>query len=692
MINHLRQFRFQLKIFLQEKIHWLLFVLGLVFLFTSINFRNNHTFSPAHINSILGGVFLFVSIVYGGFATRFFLLEFSNQSHIQWTRSGFRTSFIAVKFFAAFLGILILLLPTLVILLIRGASFNSWSGLLQGAGIWFYLFVPTFLFVSALSILSGLLLRKPGLAMIFTLVCLLGIVFRQTNVPDLLMYDPFGAYGLLFGYGPIGETLQFSKAYFLCLSIGLLLLAILIGHFILPANKGKPKWKHAGIWFFLFLLLITGTFFFGSQLNNQRKFIVAGPDLETLNKHEEMCEALETYQLSITINRRGMIEKGVAAVRLKQEANIHEHLLLLPSLMKKPVTVEKEPGGTYRIGYEGEFILPYYSYSLLLQAPETSQVGFLPGGYFDRSKLLLLSHGQWHPFGKCDLTDLTLTLPESFTVNYSSADTSRVENGMVIFHWKNSLPEVLIIAGGDYVEGDLNGQKALLQKWLDLDTRRHYELIQTKFAGLMRHVAAETSGKGEIVLLPIVGSSILDQNGTFFLRSAPVTLFLPEATPAKLEIEAALEVIQAWWSQGRPDPGLHTCFFRPQSCPRPIPSVPDDRTTMPLLYYFSLKLASEQNPEAVDLESIVRHYQTIKTDPTSAFAVPRLFDKEEENVLIVTLFQLDQCLGEEDFWAVFAKLKAEKSSVWMDYQDLVSALQRLTGYDLGRLEQQCPFD
>jgi len=113
---------------------------------------------------------------------------------------------------------------------------------------------------------------------------------------------------------------------------------------------------------------------------------------------------------------------------------------------------------------------------------------------------------------------------------------------------------------------------------------------------------------------------------------------------------------------------------------------------MPLLYYFSLKLASEQNPEAVDLESIVRHYQTIKTDPTSAFAVPRLFDKEEENELIVTLFQLDQCLGKEDLWAVFAKLKAEKSSVWMDYQDLVSALQRLTGYDLERLEQQCPFD
>ena len=690
MVNFLRQLRFQFNIFLQEKIHWLLFILGLIFLFTSANFRNNDTFSPAYINSICGGIFLFTSIVYGVFATRFFLMEVSNQSQIQWVRSGFRTTFITVKFFAAFFGVLVLLLPTLVIMLISGASFNSFAGLLHGATVWVYLFVPTFLFVTALSIFSGLLFRKPALAMTFTLLCLIGNVIRQTSWQDLLMYLPAGVYGLLFGYGPIRETLQLNRGYFLCLSISLLLLALLIGHFVLPANKGKLKWKDAGIWLFLVLFFIAGTYFLGSRLNYQGKFIVVGPDLETLNKHNEICEALETYELTVTINERGYIEKGSALVQLRREVNINEHLLLLQSLKAKPVTVEETSEGVYLIEYEGGFVLPNYSYSRLIQSPETALVGFLPGGYIDHSRLLLLSHGQWHPFSKCDLTGLVLTIPETFTVNYSSADTSSIENGMVNLHWEKSLPEVLIIAGADYEEGDLNGQNALLPKWLDLETRKHYELFQTMFARLIEHVDADTREKEKIVILPIVGSSILDKNGTFFLRSTPVTLFLPEATPAKLEIEAALEVIQAWWSQGIDNPSLQNCFFESYSCLQPVGSVPDDKSMMPFLYYFSLKLASEQSPETVDLESIIQLYQKISTDPASAFAVPRLFDKEEERKLIATLFQLDKCMSDGELWTVLSTLKEEKSSIWMDYEDLVSGIQQLTGYNFERLGQQCP--
>ena len=46
MMNYLRQFKLQLKIFLLEKIHWLILVLALVLLFTDISFKNRNTFSP----------------------------------------------------------------------------------------------------------------------------------------------------------------------------------------------------------------------------------------------------------------------------------------------------------------------------------------------------------------------------------------------------------------------------------------------------------------------------------------------------------------------------------------------------------------------------------------------------------------------------------------------------------------------
>lgn len=72
-------------------------------------------------------------------------MEVSKQSQIQWARSSFRANLVLVKFFAMFFGVLILLLPTLVIMLIRGVSFNNLAGLVQGASIWFYLFTSTFL-------------------------------------------------------------------------------------------------------------------------------------------------------------------------------------------------------------------------------------------------------------------------------------------------------------------------------------------------------------------------------------------------------------------------------------------------------------------------------------------------------------------------------------------------------------------
>ena len=109
-MNYLRQLKFQLKIFLLEKIHWLILVLALVLQFADISFKNSNTFSPVYINNLSRSVFLFTSIVYGVLATRFFLMEVSKQSQIQWARPSFRANLVLVKFFAMFFGVLILLL------------------------------------------------------------------------------------------------------------------------------------------------------------------------------------------------------------------------------------------------------------------------------------------------------------------------------------------------------------------------------------------------------------------------------------------------------------------------------------------------------------------------------------------------------------------------------------------------------
>ena len=72
----------------------------------------------------------------------------------------------------------------------------------------------------------------------FTLICLIWLAIRQTVWPDLFKYYVSESFGLLFGYGPIRETLQLNRV-FPDTILSLLLLAILIGHFILPANKAS---------------------------------------------------------------------------------------------------------------------------------------------------------------------------------------------------------------------------------------------------------------------------------------------------------------------------------------------------------------------------------------------------------------------------------------------------------------------
>lgn len=685
-----KQLRVQLKLFMLDRINWALPVLSLILLFTNIGYKENDAFSPRYINLVASNIFLYISIVYGALATRFFIMETSFSYQMQWTKPGFRKGFVLIKFLAMLIGVSLFLLPTLVILLVRGLPYNHLGGLLEGAEVWFYIYIPTFLFVTVLSVLVGLLIRVRILASGITLFILIGMAIHQTTWSDLLRYTTSEFYNIIFGFGPGRESLFFNRAYFLALSLTMLLAVILIAHYRLPSNKGQVSRVLVLGWAVLFLLAVSGTVLVGSRLNYLGKHLVAKPDLETLYRQESFCDGLQNYIVDLEINTEGQIERGVAGFQVSSRLNPKDNILLLRSLTENQMDIKESLPGNYQIDYSGKFILPNYSYTSFIQDPEISLAGFLPGAFMDHSKLFLLAHGQWHPFAKCDLDELTLTIPSEFDVNYVSSTSQFSVNGKKVFFWEGEFPEVLIIAGGNYENSVINGREALLPRNVDLDTFRVYELYENRIRQFWEVLYGDEQKSPDLVILPIVRTNFVDNSGHFYQSYIPVPLTLPNESPAKLEVEAALEIIQTWWAEGKDDPTLRICLFDHLPCYFPTRSNPEDKSIIPLLYYASIKFAADQNPSVVNLNEIITQYQSIKTDPNVVFALPRTFIDPTHHELLLKIAEIDQCLDEEEFWAALIKVRDSSTGVWMDHDALVSSIKSTTGFDLDDLEIQCP--
>ena len=691
MKNFLEQLRNQLKLFLLDKINWILPAAAFIMLFTNTAFKDHKIYSPLYFNRNIASLFVYLSIIYSGLCARFFLTEASDNHHVQWTRPYFRKDFVLVKFFSAYFGVSLFLSPVALILILRGLPFNDLSGLLQGFSLWLMQFIPTFLFVTAFSILIGLILRRTAPAMALSLAVILWLGIRTTSWSDLLNYTPHETYELIFGFGPALESLLVNRLFFTIVSIALLFFCLLLGYFRLPASKGKVRMGMIAPVSVIAVLSIISAALLGQHLHTLGKYITANPDIITLRKQQEFCDALRDYRLEIEIDRKGSITKALASVQLEQRLEPENYLLLIDSLKDQGVQIRETDVGEFQISYQGKFILPNYAYSSRLKEQGAALSGFLPGAFLDRAMMLMLAHGQWHPFSRCNLNALSLTVPRELEVNYHSAAYTSDAGDQKTYHWQSELPEVLFIAGGAYQESELNGQRALVQSHVGEKNLSEYRSSQERLLLFWDHIHEGAPISGRVLVLPLfLRSSFFDQSGNFFLRSVPVVYTLPFVSPDRQEIESNVDIVQAWWTQGRNDPTLEICFYQRFYCETPHPDLPDDKSVLPFLYYTSIKLASERKPEIVDAEEIISFYQRFIMDGSTLDLVPRIFSGENANELLVKTAKLDRCIGSSAYWKMLTEVRNASDGVWMTYEELSRAIEISTGYNLDKLEAQCP--
>ena len=105
------------------------------------------------------------------------------------------------------------------------------------------------------------------------------------------------------------------------------------------------------------------------------------PDIITLRKQQEFCDALRDYRLEIEIDRKGSITKALASVQLEQRLEPENYLLLIDSLRDQGVQIRETDVGEFQISYQGKFILPNYAYSSRLKEQGAALSGFLPGAF-----------------------------------------------------------------------------------------------------------------------------------------------------------------------------------------------------------------------------------------------------------------------------------------------------------------------
>ena len=135
---------------------------------------------------------------------------------------------------------------------------------------------------------------------------------------------------------------------------------------------------------------------------------------------------------------------------------------------------------------------------------------------------------------------------------------------------------------------------------------------------------------------------------------------------------------------------MEICFYQRFYCETPHPDLPDDKSVLPFLYYTSIKLASERKPEIVDAEEIISFYQRFIMDGSTLDLVPRIFSGENANELLVKTAKLDRCIGSSAYWKMLTEVRNASDKVWMTYEELSRAVEISTGYNLDKLEAQCP--
>ena len=679
----------QYKLFIQDKVNWLFALLMLIVVFTyqsPVSLADRHPLvSSANASSYLGMLspLIFV-IVY----VRFFFIELTNKHTYLWSHNKFGNNFLLSKILAGLLGFFSFLLPTLIIYLGCIGINIGFEQVMPSLRIWLFFLLPSYIFVIIFCTLVSTIIRQSLASMIAILLAFSTVSFRMSSTMDLLTFAPDpGFTSEIIMFGPQRLPLLFNRAYILALSMVLLLLALLIARIRLPWNPSKLKPLAVGGFSILSIALLMATVWLGQQVNRQRELILAEPNSNSRQAQLQICESLNSYKVELEISGNGTEITGLAQIKSSSPLKIQEFLSLNAGMMNDNFKIEDSEGGDYQISYSGQFIAPYYSYSLIFQLNHSEEMlGFAPGGHIDKDMVLLLKNGEWHPFSNCTPDEVKVSLPKNLEIVYSTANQNRETGDLREYEWKSTDSEMLLIAGNNYREEMQNGVQLVLPKTASNIRIRETVSFAQAAVTLESILGPKEFAISEIIVTPLIKNSLHDDE-TIFLPERLNFRIMQEDDPAKLQQLALSDLLGAWWCGEDACPELSSALVL-DNLPSQYEAKFGDSSIIPLIFYASNKAVAKSGFYDLDLEALVEQYSNSMNDQQVWVSLDYFLSSEDSQTLI-QLANFDRCAGSADFWSLLKLAKERYSQQILTKSDLSQLVFEISGLELEEIGEDC---
>ena len=424
----------------------------------------------------------------------------------------------------------------------------------------------------------------------------------------------------------------------------------------------------------------------GQQVNQQRELILAEPNSKPRQAQLQICENLNSYKVDLEISGNGPELIGVAGIKSSSQLKPQDLLSLNAGLMNDDLKIEDFGGGDYQISYSGQFIAPYYSYSLIFQLnPSPEMLGFAPGGQIDKDMVLLLRNGEWHPLSNCTPDEVKVSFPKNLETVYSSADKNRESGDLRQYEWESVDSEILLIAGNNYRDEMQNGIKLVLPK--TASKRRIRESLSFAQAAMsLESILGEREfATTEIIVTPLIKNSLRD-NETLFLPERLNFRIIQENDPAKLQQLALSDLLGTWWCGEDPCPELAKALVLDD--PSQYKAKFGDSSIIPLIFYASNKAVAVSNFNELDLEALVNQYSVSMTN-AQVWVSLDFFLTNENSQTLIQLANFDRCAGSADFWDLLKLARERYSGQILTKTDLSQLVFEISGMELEEIGEDC---
>ena len=708
------------KIQIRQRTTWML--AGLFFLvgWYSINHASLPLTSAIAIaRSTAQGLGLFGSLFVVILGATGFLREFQPDYDFLWTRSFSTIDYIVGKYLGVCVSVGMALLPVGLWVAYLMGTLHGFQSIPIQAKVWSTILAPTLVFLLAVTLLAGLLLRRSlwtSLVMVFVVG---GVLALNLDVTQLMGFAPFGIYvSPLIGYGPDNLLVGLHRAFYLELSTLVMLIGLSLVRATSPRRERALARDRGVLWVFSIAGMLVLILYTAANFQDERNALSVDPPSNPFTGEPVSCSFLNSYRIDLVLRNESAQIDGRAFFLLRT----NDTSLRIPIELNSGLQIsgiEVTPPGTevelvrdalvlnipiefigqnvsLTLEYSGSIRVPRYFYDRMFRTIDLAFAPFRPGGYLGGKTAFLTRDGNWHPFPRCVPDSLKVELVGAPWHMVHTADSIETSPGRVTLIWEQQPPTPLLAASQNYQTIKMGASTLFTAPHQvperELDTLfSPYPVLMSQIETHLQEGKPPDSRANRIAVVPLLKYDSYDPSSGVYLlpedRGIASLLFKPESSQGVMYSPELLyqrwvaeQIIRSWWCSTSACPQLQGQVN--DTVPYDASGLENQTVLNALLTYSALRLSEPLISQKFVTEEIEARQRMVK-DRILWVELDLPFDHSPViNSMIVQLHRLWEQTGPEPFWQLVREYRRFYGTTSISEEEFGRFVEKITGENL----------